>query len=186
LLLFGHVGVTLGAATLLAGAAKSRHTRISWLATLSRYLDIRFLLVGSLLPDIIDKPVGQYIFKDTFDNGRIFSHTLLFLVLLSAIGFYLYKRYRQVWMLALAAGTFAHLLLDEIWLTPRTLFWPLLGFTFEKIDLANWLSDIFHELFSKPAVYIPEAVGLAIMLWFVLVLVRRKRVGDFIKYGKVS
>lgn len=186
MLLFGHAGVTLGAATLLAGAAKSRPTSASWFATLSRYLDIRLLLVGSLLPDIIDKPVGQYFFRDTFDNGRIFSHTLLFLVLLSAIGFYLQKRYRQVWMLALAAGTFTHLLLDEIWLTPRTLFWPLLGFTFEKVSIANWLSDIFHELFSKPAVYIPEAVGLAIMLWFSLVLVRRKKVGFFIKYGKLS
>jgi hypothetical protein len=89
-------------------------------------------------------------------------------------------------MFALAAGTFMHLLLDEIWLTPGTLFWPLLGFTFAKIELADWLSDIFHELFSKPGVYIPEVVGLAIMLWFVLVLVRRKRVGVFIKYGKVS
>ncbi len=84
-------------------------------------------------------------------------------------------------MFALAAGTFTHLLLDEIWLTPRTLFWPLLGFTFEKIDLVDWLSDIFHELFSKPGVYIPEAVGLAIVLWFGLTLVRRKKVGAFIK-----
>ena len=186
LLLFGHAGVTLGAATLLAGAAKSRYTRTSWFTTLSRYLDIRFLLVGSLLPDIIDKPVGQYIFKNTFDNGRIFSHTLLFLVLLSAIGFYLHKRYRQVWMLALAAGTFTHLLLDEMWRVPGTLLWPLLGFTFEKGGIADWLSNIFHELFSKPGVYIPEAVGLAILLWFGLALVRRKKVGAFIKYGKVS
>lgn len=153
---------------------------------LSHYLDIRLLMVGSLLPDIIDKPVGEYFFRNTFNNGRIFSHTLLFLVLLSATGFYLRERYRQTWLLTLAAGTFMHLLLDEIWLTPRTLFWPLLGLAFEKIELATWLSDIFHELFSNPAVYIPEAAGLAIILWFCLALVRRKRVGVFLRYGKVS
>jgi hypothetical protein len=89
-------------------------------------------------------------------------------------------------MLALAAGTFTHLLLDEMWRVPGTLLWPLLGFTFEKGGIADWLSNIFHELFSNPGVYIPEAVGLAIMLWFGLALVRRKKVGAFIKYGKVS
>jgi membrane-bound metal-dependent hydrolase YbcI (DUF457 family) len=186
MLLFGHAGITLGAATLINGAVNIRHTKMSWLTSLSRYVDIRLLLVGSLLPDIIDKPVGQYFFRGTFNNGRIFSHTLLFLILISVIGFYLYKRHRQVWMLTLAAGTFMHLLLDEIWLTPGTLFWPLLGLTFSKIELTGWLSDIFRELFSMPRVYIPEAIGLVILLWFGLILVRRKKVSVFIKYGKVS
>jgi inner membrane protein len=186
MLLFGHVGITLGAATLVNGAINNRHSKTSWFASLSRYIDIRFLLVGSLLPDIIDKPVGQYILRDTFSNGRIFSHSLLFLVLISAAGFYLYKRHRQVWMLPLAIGTFTHLVFDEMWNAPATLFWPLLGFTFEKIELTDWLSNIFRELFSNPRVYIPEIVGLAILLWFGLVLVRRKKVGVFIKYGKVS
>jgi len=186
MLLFGHPGITLGAATVIAGAVNSRHGKISWFTSLSRYVDIRLLLVGSLLPDIIDKPIGQYFFRDTFYNGRIFSHTLLFLILISAVGFYLYKRHRQVWMLTLAAGTFMHLVLDEMWSTPATLFWPLLGFTFKKAELTSWLSNIFHELFSNPVVYIPEAIGLAILLWFGLVLVRRKKVRVFIKYGKVS
>ena len=186
MLLFGHVGITLGAATLMNGAVNIRHIKTSWLASLSRYIDIRLLLVGSLLPDIIDKPVGQYLLRDTFTNGRIFSHTLLFLILISAVGFYLYKRHRQVWMLTLAAGTFMHLVLDEIWSAPATLFWPLLGFTFEKVKLTDWLSNIFRELFSNPGVYIPEAIGLAILLWFGLVLVRRKKVRVFMRYGKVS
>ena len=185
MLLFGHAGITLGAATLLGGAAKSRDNRTSWFTLLSHYLDIRLLLVGSFLPDTIDKPIGEYIFKGTFNSGRIFSHTLLFFILLSAIGFYLYKRYRHAWMLPLAAGVFTHLLFDEMWLAPRTLFWPLLGFAFEE-GISDWLSNIFRELLSNPAVYIPEAVGLAIMLWFSMALVKRKRVGTFIKYGKVS
>lgn len=186
MLLFGHAGITLGAGTLLAGAVNSRHGKTSWFVSLSRYTDIRLLLVGSLLPDIIDKTVGQYLFRDTFSNGRIFSHTLLFLILVSAVGFYLYKCHRQVWMLTLAAGTFMHLVLDEIWNAPVTLFWPLLGFTFEKVEITNYLSYIFHELFSNLGVYIPEMVGLAILLWFGLALLRRKKVSVFIRYGKIS
>jgi len=190
MLILGHAGITLGAAALLAGAVNSRQTtkitKIPWLASLSRYVDIRLLLVGSLLPDIIDKPVGQYFFRETFNNGRIFSHTLLFLVLISAVGFYLYKRHRQVWMLTLAAGTLLHLFLDGIWNTPATLFWPLLGLTFEKIELAGWATNILRSLLSDPAVYIPEAVGLAILLWFGLTLARRNKIGVFIKCGKAS
>ncbi len=189
MLILGHVGITLGAATLLAGAANRRQAtniiRIPWLASLSRYLDIRLLLVGSLLPDIIDKPVGQYLFRETFNNGRIFSHTLLFLVLISAVGFYLFKRHRQAWMLPLAAGTLMHLILDEMWRAPATLFWPLMGVTFKKIELAAWVENIFQALFSDPKVYVPELIGLVILLWFGTALAGRKQIGIFIKHGRV-
>ena len=185
MLLFAHPGITLGAATLLADIVDRRDKKPSWFSSLSRYLDIRWLLVGSLLPDIIDKPVGIYLFKDTFDNGRIFSHTLLFLIVISAIGFYLFKKHHQVWMLALAAGTFSHLILDAIWETPATLFWPLLGINFPRIDVEDWLHIIFKKLFSDPSVYVPEAVGLAVLLVFCLSIIRRKKVGAFIKHGKV-
>src|SRR4030043_267174 len=115
MLIFAHTGITLGAGSIIADTVNRRP---SWFASLSHYLDIRWLLVGSLLPDIIDKPVGQYLFRDTFNNGRIFSHTLLFLIVISAVGFLLLKKYRYKWMLALAAGTFAHLVLDEMWQVP--------------------------------------------------------------------
>jgi membrane-bound metal-dependent hydrolase YbcI (DUF457 family) len=183
MLLFAHPGITLGAATLIADAVNRKP---SWFASLSRYVDIRWLLVGSLLPDIIDKPVGQYFFRDTFNNGRIFSHTLLFLIVISAVGFYLLKKHHQVWMLALAAGTFTHFVLDEMWKTPATLFWPLLGFSFPTEKLEGWARSIFEALFSDPRVYIPEVVGLAVLLVLGLSIIRRKKVGAFIKYGKVS
>lgn len=185
MLILGHTGITLGAATLIAGASSYRQPKVSWLAALSRYVDIRLLLVGSLLPDIIDKPVGQYFFRETFNNGRIFSHTLLFLVLISMIGFYLYKRHRNVWMLSLAAGTFTHLVLDELWTAPATLFWPFMGLQFETVELTGWASNIWEALLTDPSVYIPEAVGLVILLWFGLIVVKRREIGAFIKRGKV-
>jgi hypothetical protein len=183
MLLFAHPGITIGAATIVADAV---NRKLSWFTGLSQYLDIRWLLVGSLLPDIIDKSIGQYIFRDTFNNGRIFSHTLLFLIVITAIGFYLFKKHRQSWMLALAAGTFAHLVLDEMWQAPQTLFWPLLGFSFPTVDLENWASDILQALFSDPRVYVPEIVGLVVLLVLCWLLIRRKKVLAFIKHGKVS
>ncbi len=188
MLLLAHTGITLGAATVLAGAAnfkkKSGNGILTWFTSLSEYVDIRILLVGSLLPDIIDKPLGVFLFRDTFSNGRIYAHTLLFLVILTAAGFYLYRRRRKTWLLVLAFGTFIHLLLDQIWLTPKTLLWPLLGFTFDRVNVEDWLSFWFWDLFVYPQVFIPEVVGLAILLWFGFNLINRKKVGVFLKYGK--
>ena len=89
-------------------------------------------------------------------------------------------------MLALAAGTFTHLLLDEMWQTPITLFWPILGFIFPTIELEGWASNIWESIFSDPRVYIPEIVGLMILLVLAVCLLKRRGLVVFIKRGKVS
>jgi len=150
-------------------------------------MDIRFLLIGSLLPDIIDKPVGLIILRDTINNGRIFAHTLLFLVLLTLTASYFYRRYHDTRLLAFSLGTFTHLILDRMWRTPRTLFWPVFGLTFEKLEFTftSWISYILHNLTTYPHVLIPELIGAAIVIWFTWILIRRKGIGIFIRYGKV-
>jgi inner membrane protein len=76
MLILAHTGITLGAAAVIASTAKDRRLiPKSWLSpfrALSGYLDIRLLLVGSVLPDIIDKPVGLYFFRESLGSGRIY------------------------------------------------------------------------------------------------------------------
>ena len=213
MLIFGHVGITLGAAVTLNGTLSKSYplttkenkikeppqasselvpaqnrtsdSRASWLASLANSIDIRLLLLGSLLPDIIDKPIGQFFFRDTLSNGRIFCHTLLFLILITLAGLYLYRSCGKAWLLVLSFGTFTHLILDQMWLEPRTILWPLYGFAFEKIDLTDWTENIFHALRTNPGVYVPEIVGAVILIWFTLVLVRDRKIRTFIKKGQV-
>ena len=105
LLLFGHIGITLASAALGYGlrdrlrrgiteggseeisptgdshSSNSKpSSKTTFFGSLAKRMDIRFLLIGSLLPDIIDKPIGIYLFRETFSSARIFSHTLLFLM----------------------------------------------------------------------------------------------------------
>jgi len=142
---------------------------------------VRLLLLGSLLPDIIDKPIGRVFFRETFDSGRIFCHTLLFLILLSLIGLYIYRRRHKAWLLVISFGVFVHLILDGMWGDPDTLLWPLYGWTFPKQDI----SPYWESYFSNAAVLAIEIVGAAILIWLAVYLVHRKGVKVFIKRGRI-
>jgi inner membrane protein len=153
MLFFGHLGITL----LIVFVVFSM---------LKKDIDYRFVLVGSLLPVIIDKPLGQYILGWYFQNGRIIAHTLLFLVVLTIIGLFVARKDKTGFVVALAAGTVCHLVLDQMWLAPGTLFWPLFGWEFPKLDLGNYLWYLLSEMFSRPDVYVPELIGLGILVGF--------------------
>ncbi len=213
MLLFGHAGITLGTAVLLNGTLTKIQTIVTktnqleeqpqastgtpvsrsssssgvppWFTSLADRIDIRLLLIGSLLPDIIDKPIGRFLFRETFNNGSIFCHTLLFLIVITAGGLYLYRYRNKTWLLALSFGTFIHLILDGMWLAPQTLLWPLYGFSFERIDVNSWIQHLFYNLLNKPVVGIPELVGAAIIIWFVWLLVHRGTLYAFIRSGQV-
>jgi len=74
-----------GSSTLVRAQSFISGNKAAHLASLVKQIDIRVLIIGSLLPDVIDKPVGIYLFRSTFSNGRIFCHTLLFLILISLL-----------------------------------------------------------------------------------------------------
>lgn len=186
MLVLGHAGITLGAAiagtTLLPKNTRGK-TRLE---KLSNFLDIRLLLLGSLLPDVIDKPLGHLFFQETLANGRIIAHSLLFIFLLAALALIFYKIRGKTWLLALAAGSFSHILFDQMWLIPETLFWPLFGFGFEKTDISNWVPNMLSNLLNKPSVFIPEIIGGLILLWFGMVLIKRKALKAFVLKGDIK
>ncbi len=150
---------------------------------ITRLVDFRLALVGSMLPDIIDKPIGIYIFTGTFSNGRIYAHTLLFFLVLFLIGLFRYIRAGGIGMLVLAICSGFHLVLDQMWLEPKTLLWPLFGLTFPKENLDNWVLGLFDALQTEPAVYISEIVGLLILLAFGIELLRSRNLLHFLKSG---
>lgn len=145
-------------------------------------IDYRFILLGALLPDLIDKPVGFTYFS----NLRVFSHSLLFLLIIIAAGIFLYRFRKQLWLLCLAFGVFWHLILDQMWLNTHTLFWPLLGLPFERLDVSNWMYVILQELRNEPAVYLPEIIGLVILIYLGIMLVIKRGVFTFIREGRIS
>ncbi len=189
MLLLGHLGITVGAMIgieHLLSRTHRAHPRRSFFAqtaNLLRTADYRLVLLGSVLPDLIDKPVGVYLFRETFHSGRIFAHTLLFLLVLVAIGLWRYRRNAATGVLALASGTFMHLLLDGVWRSPETLFWPAFGFDFPEYETGNFLREMMERLIHKPSAYIPEFVGLAIGLGIGIRMLKSGALSRFLKTG---
>lgn len=152
-MLFGHLGITIGIIYLLCVVLKMKFSH--------RILAVT--VVGAVIPDIIDKPIGQILFYDYFYNNRIFTHTLLFLVMLVIITTYMYSKGHK-WAPILPVAAAVHLMLDSMWKQPHTLFWPMFGLSFEKMDLSNWANDNINALQHNPHVYVPELIGLVILL----------------------
>jgi membrane-bound metal-dependent hydrolase YbcI (DUF457 family) len=200
--ILGHIGISLGAGILvnyIAGANKtSPSTKAGPVPTqdnplgrktvfsVARGLDLRFLMAGSMLPDIFDKPLGIFILGSSLSNGRIYCHTLFFLLVLALAGLWLFKSRKTGWLLAAAVGVFLHLVLDEMWKDPVTMYWPLLGAEFPRRHVVDWLADMLNMLLHNPSVYISELVGLAIVLCFLAILVTRDRVLDFVLGGNYT
>jgi inner membrane protein len=214
MLLFAHTGITLGIGWLIkerantsqpgvlseiyhatgkdtnstAAVGKGNSVVTGHLSRVAMALDLRLLIVGSLLPDIIDKPLGQIFLRHSLNNGRIYSHTLLFLVVLIIMAAALYHQRRKAWIYLLAGGTFTHLIMDEMWLEPQTLFWPFfdLGFPRETGTISGWITQMFQGLFRSPAVFVPEVIGFIIIILFALVLIRRRKVVPFLRSGLIK
>jgi membrane-bound metal-dependent hydrolase YbcI (DUF457 family) len=164
MLLFGHLGITLG---IFFGLA-------FFIPRLKIVIDPRYLAIGALLPDLVDKPLGRIIFASSLANGRIIGHTLLFSFLLLLAGLYLYEKRRDIRVTALATGSFFHLFEDQMWIQPRTFFWPLRGFGFPRSQtdytgleyLLKMLEQSFQSGFSE--IHKPEIMGMGILILMTL------------------
>jgi len=111
-------------------------------------IDHRLVIVGALVPDVIDVWTG----------GRWIAHTVLFsVVLLTAV--MLGTRGRRLLrrrLLALPIGTFLHLVYDGMWADRKTFWWPFFGASFHGRlpSVARGGLDVVLEL-----------AGLAALVW---------------------
>ena len=197
MLILGHTSITLGVAV-VAEALHERHSLGTTssrtvlqrlgdsLISLSRKVDLRLLLIGSLLPDIIDKPVGMLFFPGVFGTGRLFCHALIFPMALAAAGVVPYLRTRSNALFVLAYGALMHLILDSMWLNPGTLFWPVTELSLPATPYTDWLGNIFHSLLTNPVAYLPETAGVILLLPVLLLVNRRGGVVHFLRTGNVD
>lgn len=174
LILLGHIGPTLWAGQKLAP---------------QKYFDYKIILLvifWSVFPDLIDKSL-MTLGLASANTGRLWAHTLLASLAVCLLCRFFIKS-SWPWVLAMPG----HLVLDTIWLEPRTMLWPFLGNTFDPItqpvDLAGlgyielWKWMYIHEPLSLAFRITTEVAGL----FFLYLFFKGRRQPEGLGYDRIK
>lgn len=137
-------------------------------------VDVRFLAVGAVLPDLIDMPLGTLILADRYSSGELWFHSLAVssLVVVAILLATRRGRRRRAWM-ALAIGMMLHLLIDGVWTSNGVFAWPFFGLDLPSGPRPYW-AGVWDRALSDPWRWIEEMVGIG----YLVALSRRARLGD--------
>lgn len=143
----------------------------------SKGLPLQWVFLGTLLPDLIDKPLYYSLSFITGTHGaqlglisgtRTFGHTALFLMFLVIFAFFKHSRS----LAALAIGTMTHLFLDNIvehFLPPPidlahlALLFPLQGVRFPVYPFGGFKDHLLS--LTNTVTFAAELLGGGILAW---------------------
>ncbi|CAN5868623.1 metal-dependent hydrolase [soil metagenome] len=149
-MLFWHLGMTCAIVFFALGA---------------RRIDYRVVLFGAIVSDVIDKPIGRIFFQDQFEAGRLYGHTLLLsTALLLAIQLVLRGATARRWFI-LPICMLIHQVLDAMWNSPITWFWPLFGSKFPADPKESYWLEVLTRPFDHPWELAKELLGLALLIY---------------------
>jgi len=196
--IMGHAGITLGAVYVIgygADALVAQQNRtgageskgyfmglVSGRRMTPHRVDYRVIFIGSLLPDIIDKPLGFWLLPELVNHttrglahGLAFPLGLLFLGLL----FPQVNRFISIQLLALSCA--GHIILDQMWLSPAVFLWPLYGWRLPPggTTLTEWIGFQLSLRWVDPL----GLIGGCILLWFFYQLIHHRALLKFLKSG---
>ena len=91
MLIFGHIGITLAITFLIFSSINFLNSR-NEIRNESKIIETNyklyfFIIIGSILPDLIDKPIGEILLAGSLSHGKLFTHSLLFILILFLLGF---------------------------------------------------------------------------------------------------
>lgn len=143
-----------------------------WLVFRDPALDHRLVMVGALVPDLVDGLSG----------GPGVAHSLAGSVALLGVVMAVTGRRRRLrrQLLALPIGTFLHLVFDGIWADRQVFWWPASGLGFGDAGLPSRERGLTNVTL--------EVVGVVILVW----AWRRFELGDperrrtFLRTGRLG
>lgn len=182
-LVVGHVGITIGLVRTAEVTIKKVFKRAKF------KVDYRYVIVGSILPDLVDKPLVQIFFGLTKHSGHLIAHTFTFAALLMAFGAVWYGLKGSLSWFLLGTGSLIHILLDKLILLPNVFSLPVLSNVFTLLPKQLWfIHDVTHSVYTRipyiedvkqyfiePYIYLSEILGGMIILYFIIKLYIKKR-----------
>lgn len=127
-------------------------------------VDVRFLALGALIPDLIDLPVGTLLLAERYSTGELWFHSLVVpsVTVAAILVFTRRGRRRRAWM-ALAVGMLFHLVLDGMWTSTETFLWPFFGIDFPRGPDPYW-ATAWERAAGDPLRWVLEAMGVAYLI----------------------
>lgn len=123
---------------------------IVWNVFRDQSIDYRVLAIGALLPDVIDLPTSHRV-----AHSITVSVAFLVVLMLATVG----RRALRKRLLMIPIGMFLHLVLDGVFQSTRTFWWPITGATAVRGDLPSVDRPVLLTV-------IFEVIGLVILRWF--------------------
>lgn len=147
-------------------------------------VDYRIVAIASLLPDLVDKPLGLILLRDRYESGRIYGHTLLVNLVVFCLLFFMRGRFKRTFVLV-PISSLLHLAEDGMWSTPEVFWWPLFGTGFPRQQVGEGLS--FLNPLNNPAAVWQEAVGVVAIVWLLSAhgLLNRSGIASFLRTGRL-
>ena len=128
-------------------------------------VDVRFLLVGALIPDLIDLPIGTVLLADRYSTGELWFHSLLLPTVYMAGVLVLTRRgRRRRAFMAFGIGWLFHLLLDGMWVNDQVFLWPFAGWEIPPGEAPFW-PLAWERALHDPWRWVKEGIGLAYLVW---------------------
>jgi inner membrane protein len=129
-----------------------------------RRIDYRFILLGAILPDIVDGILGLFLFEGP--AGRWIAHSLLAVLVVFVVIVVAFSGERRLAVFGLGVGWLLHLVADGMWQAPRTFLWPAFGTEFASSPAEPYSWDLFTDPAAHLLTWAGEVFGLLILLWF--------------------
>ncbi|MCH7578780.1 MAG: metal-dependent hydrolase [Chloroflexi bacterium] len=167
----GHMAAACGTAWLVRKAWRGHALRSR---LLMGRIDYRAVAFGSLLPDLVDKPLIWFILRDSDFGGHHAGHSLLFSLALLALGLAAAARGDNRALL-IAFGAVTHVAYDSLTHVPWSLLYP-----FVELDVPH------NGILLRAANIAGEAVVLFALVFLLGRPWARERMSQFIREGRLD
>lgn len=125
-------------------------------------VDMRFLVVGAVAPDVVDMAIVTATGGET---AELWAHSLLAPTVVAVVAIVATRRgrRRRAWM-AMVVAWLLHLLVDGMWVHEAVFLWPVFGWELPIGGETFW-AGAWQRAMSDPWRWILEAVGVAYLVW---------------------
>ncbi len=127
------------------------------------------MLIGCILPDLVDKVPGRIVFISSLENGRIFFHSLIIVMLFLLTGLIIRKYFRSFAFLVVGFVVLLHQLADLMCTNPVSWYYPFLG-PFP----VDYTSDYFQQDIFAELTFVTEWIYFAAIMVVSFVLCRNQ------------